>query len=245
MNNRLNAAIRYQLADYRTSILVFVGINITLILLVMGGFFFIEINGEISYTAYAFAAAIFMLVCGIVGPRPALRLCAQLGTGRKSAFLSLFPAAVVAALVLALMGEVIVGGAQILSRNDPHLFFSDLYAMTYMGWDATLTLPQHLQSVIFHTCLMLACYGFGVFCTALFWRLNKIGCIIAGISMAACFIFGLPLLSIYVQIPMMLLMEFFIASPWNGMAVFLVIFLFFSIIAWFLVRNVHIRAASK
>lgn len=245
MSSRLNAAIRYQLADYRTGILVFVGINITLILLAVGGFFFGEINGEISYTAYAFAAAIFMLVCGIIGPRPALRLCAQLGTGRKSAFLSLLPAAVVAALVLALMGEVIVGGAQILSRNDPHLFFSDLYAMTYVGWDAILTLPQHLQSALFHVCLMLACYGFGLFCTALFWRLNKIGKVIAGIAMAACFIFGLPLLSIYVQVPMMLLMEFFIASPWNGMAVFLVIFLFFTGISWLLVRNVNIRAGGK
>ena len=241
----LKPAIRYQLKDYRTAGLVLFLVNAALMSLAVVGLFSINLDGEFSYTAYGFSAAIFMLVSGILFVRQTVRLCAQMGTGRKTAFLSLFPAAILFALLLSVAGEVLMGGAQMIARNYADVYFNDLYGIIFVGFDSILTPLQHGISALFSTCLMLACYGFGLFCSALFWRLNKIGCVIAGILMGAAFLFGLPFVSLQFTTEMEMLMNFCFASPWNCMGTFLVVFLFFSIIAWFLVRNVHIRAGAK
>jgi hypothetical protein len=225
--------------------LVLVAVNAILVTLVPFGLFSISVGEDFSYSAYGFSAAIFMLVAGILFVRQTVRLCAQMGTGRKTAFLSLFPSGVIAALGIALVGELLLIGAQYLFRDYVNVYFNDLYAILYVGFEEHLTPLQHGISALFSACLMLACYGFGLFCSALFWRLNKIGCVIAGILMGATFLFGLPFVSLQFTSEMEMLMNFCFASPWNCMGTFLVIFLFFSIIAWFLVRNVNIRGISK
>ena len=245
MTTPMKASIQYQLRDYRSSGLVLFGVNFILIVLAVVGLFSIGIDGEITYSAYGLSAAVFMLVSGIVYARQTIRLCAQMGTGRKTAFLSLIPPAVIAAMVIAAAGEVLLIGAQAVTAGHPEFYFNDLYGIIFVGFDSILTPLQHGISALFSTCLMLACFGFGLFCSALFWRLNKIGCVIAGILMGAAFLFGLPFVSLQFTTEMEMLMNFCFASPWNCMGTFLVVFLFFSIIAWFLVRNVHIRAGAK
>ena len=101
MTTPMKASIQYQLRDYRSSGLVLFGVNFILIVLAVVGLFSIGIDGEITYSAYGFSAAVFMLVSGIVYARQTIRLCAQMGTGRKTAFLSLIPPAVIAAMVIA------------------------------------------------------------------------------------------------------------------------------------------------
>ncbi|MBQ2926897.1 MAG: hypothetical protein IJE03_08725, partial [Ruminiclostridium sp.] len=117
MTTTMRASIQYQLRDYRTSGLILFGVNVILILLAILGMFSVGINGEVSYTAYGFSAAIFMLVCGIVTARQVIRLCAQMGTGRKTAFLSLLPSAVLASLAIAAAGEVLLIGAQAVTAG--------------------------------------------------------------------------------------------------------------------------------
>lgn len=241
----MKPAIQFQLRDYRTSGFILFLVNAILVSLVPLGLFSINVDDQFSYSAYGFSAAIYMLVCGIVFARQVIRLCAQMGTGRKTAFRSLFPSVILAALVIALAGEILMVTAQTLWGSVTNAYFNDLYGLIYHGFEQELTLPQHGVSVLFSTCLMLACYGFGLFCTTLFWRLNKIGCVIAGILLGTTLLFGVPFLSLQFVTQMDLLLAFCLASPWNCMGVFLVIFLFFSIIAWFLVRNVHIRAGAK
>ena len=249
MTTPMRASIQYQLRDYRTSGLILFGVNVILILLAILGMFSVGINGEVSYTAYGFSAAIFMLVCGIVTARQVIRLCAQMGTGRKTAFLSLLPSAVLASLAIAAAGEVLMAAAQAVSIGYPNLYFNDLYGLIYAGFDTTLSVGQHITSALFNTCLMLACYGFGLFCSFLYWKLSKIGCVIAGILMGLFFLGGLPGLSrmIVVQYPNLAedFAAFCLQSGWNLMAVFLVIFLVFSFISWLLVRNVNIRGWHK
>ena len=242
----MKPAIRYQLKDYRTAGLVLFLVNAALIGLALVGMFAISIEGEFSYTAYGFSAAIFMLVGGILSLRQVTRLCAQLGTGRKTAFLSLLPSGILAALGIAAAGELLMGGVQMLVGDRGDIYIQDLYYLIFMGFEpGVLTVGQHVMSALFSTCLMLTCFGFGLFASALFWRLNKIGCVIAGIAMGVCFIGGFPGLSYFFQEEMMAFGMFCLASPWNFMGVLLAFFVLFSLIAWFLVRNVNIRAGSK
>lgn len=245
MTTHMRPAIRYQMRDYFTSGLVLFAVNAILVSLVPIGLFSINVNDSASYSAYGFAAAIFMLVSGIVTARQIIRLCAQMGTSRKTAFLSLFPAAVIAALAIAAAGELLLIAAQMVFRGYVNIYFNDLYALIYVGFEKFLTPIQHGMSVLFSTCLMLACYGFGLFCTTLYWRLNKLGCIIGGIAMGVFFLVGLPEIFLHFEAQVMALMDFCVASPWNFMGVFLLTGAFFSVISWFLVRNVNIRAGSK
>ena len=245
MTTPMRASIQYQLRDYRTSGLILFGVNVFLILLAILGMFSVGVNGEVTYSAYGFSAAVFMLVSGIVTARQVIRLCAQMGTGRKTAFLSLLPSAVLASLAIAAAGEVLMAAAQTVSIGYPNLYFNDLYGLIYAGFDTTLSVGQHITSALFNTCLMLACYGFGLFCSFLYWRLNKIGCVIAGITMGAVFTVGLPGLGWKLRDQLTALMEFCLKSGWNCMAVFLLIGGFFTLISWLLVRNVNIRGWHK
>lgn len=245
MTNRMYASIQYQLRDYRTAGLILFGVNLILILWAIVGMFSIDINGQVSYTAYGFSAAVFMLVSGIVTARQVIRLCAQMGTGRKTAFLSLIPPAIIASLVIAAAGELLIVGAQVVTSGHPELYFSDLYGIMYVGFDDALTAGQHVISVLFSTCLMLACYGFGLFCSFLYWRLSKIGCVIGGILMGVFFLVGLPEIFLHFEAQIMTLMEFCLKSGWNFMALFLLTGAVFTLISWLLVRNVNIRGGAK
>ena len=247
MTTPMRASIQYQLRDYRSGGLILFGVNFILIVLaIVGlGLFSVGVNGEVTYSAYGFSAAVFMLVSGIVTARQTIRLCAQMGTGRKTAFLSLLPSAVLAALAIAAAGEVLLIGAQAVTAGHPEFYFNDLYGIIYVGFDDTLTAGQHVVSVLFSACLMLACYGFGLFCSFLYWKLSKIGCVIAGITMGAVFTVGLPGLGWKLQDQLTALMEFCLKSGWNCMAVFLLIGGFFTLISWLLVRNVNIRGWHK
>lgn len=199
MSMNLKPAIRYQLREYLVSCLVFWAINALLIGI---GFLVLSLNlgsGDRSgytYNGYGFACAIFFLVFGLILPRQAIRLCVQMGVSRRTTFLSLFLSALLPAVCLSLAGELLLSLAQFAADHTQfQLEFSDLFSMIYLKQGLPLTFLQHTASILFSAACMLACYSLGLFFTFLFWRLNKVGCIVAALAIPASLIGFPPLLA--------------------------------------------------
>lgn len=251
----LKPAMRYQVRDYVVSSLIFAGVNLLIIIAMVAGLLYFQIKtgtNSVSYNGYSLSCMIFFFVYGLVVPRQVTRLCAQLGVCRRTAFLSLFPPMVLAAFVLAILGEGMLGVAKTVSaaRGGPPLF-NDLFAFIYLGGTGSPTLGQHGLAVLFGITYMLAGFCLGIFLTFLFWRLNKVGCIIAGLAIPVVLV-GLPAL-IFLFYPTVFaplvrlaahLGHLWVSSPWWAMAFALVLALVFAGISWLLIRRTNIRAGS-
>ena len=90
----------------------------------------------------------------------------------------------------------------------------------------------------------------GLFFTFLFWRLNKVGCIIAALAIPFV-LAGIPaLMGLFPTVfaPAVRLLSFlgtlYISSPWWGMACALIFALFFALVSWMLIRRTNIRGGS-
>ncbi len=250
----LKPAIRYQVRDYVVSSLIFAGVNLLIVVAMVAGLLYFQVKtgtDSISYNGYTLSCTIFLFIYGLIVPRQVTRLCAQLGVCRRTAFLSLFPPMILSAFVLALLGEGMLGVARTVSaaRGGPPLF-SDLFALIYLGETGSPTLVQHGLAALFGVTYMLAGFCLGLFLTFLFWRLNKVGCIIAALAIPAVLV-GLPALAALFPTlfaPVIRLAARFgrlwVSSPWWAMAFALVLALFFAGISWLLIRRTNIRAGS-
>ena len=231
MSMNLKPAIRYQLREYLVSCLVFWAINALLIGI---GFLVLSLNlgsGDRSgytYNGYGFACAIFFLVFGLILPRQAIRLCVQMGVSRRTTFLSLFLSALLPAVCLSLAGELLLSLAQFAADHTQfQLEFSDLFSMIYLKQGLPLTFLQHTASILFSAACMLACYSLGLFFTFLFWRLNKVGCIVAALAIPASLIGFPPLLAkaeeVFppVRTLFLTLGDTFFHSPWGAILLLL------------------------
>lgn len=250
----LKPAMRYQVRDYVVSSLIFAGVNLLIVVAMVAGLLYFQVKtgtDSISYNGYTLSCTIFLFIYGLIVPRQVTRLCAQLGVCRRTAFLSLFPPMILAAFVLALLGEGMLGIAREVSaaRGGPPLF-SDLFALVYLGETGSPTLVQHGLAALFGVTYMLAGFCLGLFLTFLFWRLNKVGCIIAALAIPVVLV-GLPALAALFPTlfaPVIRLAARFgrlwVSSPWWAMAFALVLALFFAGISWLLIRRTNIRAGS-
>ena len=253
MTMHLKPILRYQLRDYLTSGAVLFLVNVLLFAAAFVGLIsFGPSDSEVSITSYGFTCAIFLFVFGIVVPRQSMRIGVQLGVCRRTTFLGSLLSTAIAALALAAAGEFLLVFAQIITNSLEHCYFGDLYAMIYhdMAAPLSLTLGEHLTSALFSACLMLFCWTAGCFFTFLFWRLNKIGCVIAGISIPVV-LNGVPFLLYYFRQPLTPLVSFLnllatraAASPWFAMGLFLVVGGIIALICWLLIRNANIRGTS-
>ncbi len=250
MTMHLKPILRYQLRDYLTSGAVLFLVNVLLVAGVFIGLIsFGPSDTEISLSSYGFTCAIFLFVFGIVVPRQSMRIGVQLGVCRRTTFLGSLLSTAIAALALAAAGELLLTLLQVMTASLPNLYVGDLYAMLYQDM-AALTPGQHLISLLFSACLMLCCWTAGCFFTFLFWRLNKIGCVIAGISIPVV-LNGVPFLLYYYSRPLAPLVSFLnllatraAASPWFAMGLFLVVGGIIALICWLLIRNANIRGTS-
>ena len=247
----LKPALRHQLREYLIGGLVFWLVNVAIIVLCFIGFlsFGPGDDGVISYNGCGVACAIFAFVYGITLPRQAVRLCAQMGVSRRTAFLSLLLTTILGSLCLAVASEVLLSCSRLAARaiHAGEQFFG-LFPLVYPDYSAGPSL--HIVPVLYTAAAMVALFAFGLFFTFLFWRLNKIGCIIAALAIPVI-LTGVPsLLTIFDQVfaPVIALFlkigRAFLASPWIAMVLFLASALVFTLISWFLIRRANIRGGA-
>ena len=240
---RLNPAIRCQVRDYAIAHSVFLGVHLIL-LLVFAILASTLRETEFFYSGYATSCFGYLFVFGIIMPRQVVRLCAQFGVSRRTAFLSLFPAAALSILFLSVAGEVFRGlGCLVTDFSATPMVVTDLYAQLYLDGLTRFSLGQHSLSVLFHVVWMLCLFAAGLFLTFLFWRLRKTGCIIAALSLAAVLL-GIPSLAAFTPTlfaPVASLLARAATSPWWAIALALALTVLFSLVGWLLIRRTNIR----
>ena len=251
MRMALKPTLKQQLKDYCISGGIFFLVNVVLVALPFVGLLTFGVDDtNISYSGYGFSCAIFMLVMGIVLPRQSMRLGVQMGVSRRTTFLGLLISTLVGALALLTAGEALMTVAQALAPAGSNLYFSDFYWLLYGDGSLSHSLVQHLTSILFNTTLMLLAFGLGLFFTFLFWRLNKFGCVIAGIAIPVVLL-GLPGLAAYFQdffAPLLAAFERLMTAcamnEWIAMAFFLVVAAVSLGIGWLLICRTNIRGTA-
>lgn len=250
MTMNLKPMLRYQLRDYWISGLIFFLANLGAVLLVFISLSVFEGPNHASYSGYSFAGGIFMLVMGVVLPRQSMRLGGQLSISRKTSFAALLISSAVASLGLALAGDILMVVSQKAAWSVNGLVFTDIYALLYAASAESLTLTEHVSSILFGTCFMVVNFALGLFFTFLFWRLGKLGQLVAGFCIPAALIgvpallgvFKVPLAPVTRQIEKLVIAC--LDSVWLTMGVFLLAAMVFVLISWFLVRQTNIRGTS-
>lgn len=243
MNRKMNwrPVFRYSLRDFLTGGAIVCGVLAAIagITVAVEG---VRAEGTVQLNGASMSMMIMLFVYGIVGPRPCLRLSAQFGVSRRTAFLGMNLAALVSAVMLAAAIELLTAAAG-LSKG---VTYQEFYQMTYLHGAKVVTWGQHLTSVLLNIALMMALFFLGMIFTALFWRLNKIG-VIAAVAVMLLVINGLPMACVRSASGRRAAMAFFHwigHSVWN-LAGFCVIFAAAAAaISWLLIRTANIKAPA-
>lgn len=254
MSMNLKPAFRYTLKNNLKAAAVF----LLVIALVIAGICVIASanggSGSSSFSGFAMAGAIFTLVLGIAGIREDLRMLIQNGISRRTAFANAIIMMAAVSLATAAAGELITGLGQLAAASRGNLSILDVYQMLYIGQDAgvILSFGQHVMSLLFNAALMLMMGVWGSFFSLLFWRLGKFWTVVVAISIPVlCNVVPWLLYKLGTAIPTAgrfgsALFRLLAASPWNCIALFLLLAAVACVIDGLLLRRVNIRApASK
>lgn len=184
MKQNWKASFHFALLDALGSMLPFYGVMALISLIGVG--IFLKGKGDVDggFMGYGIAGMIALFVYGIVGTRRNFRLGTQFGAARGTVYLANLAALAGTAVILAAALDVLllVCGTLGTSRG---ILSADLYQLIYHRGALQLSFAGHLASIGFDAVLILSCSLLGVFFSLLFWRLSKLGCWIAGISIAA------------------------------------------------------------
>ena len=250
---RLKPAIRYQLHEFWVGGFVFFLFNVGFVALCFLGLLKVQgLEGEgFAFNWYDFSCAIYFFVLGLILPRQAARLCVQMGVSRRTAYLSLFLSALPAALAMAAAGQVLLAGSNLAAEQVAPAMegrFIDLFSLVYHQGSWSPGVVSTPLSILYAALFMLVMYALGLFFTLLFWRLNKLGCIIAVLALVVLAT-GVPTLFTVFSVPLApvtaafwRLWNAFLASPWVALLLFLVVAAILALIGWLLIRRTNIRA---
>lgn len=246
MTMKFKPVLRYELRNLMLSTLPYMAVLLAVVCLTA----VLNSRGanDVTFGGISVASAICLFVFGIVEPRPCLRLCAQLGVSRRTAFLSNLISAFATTLLLAVFGEILLLGGRVLNAGG--FLAVDLYQMIFLGgfdaMDAVMSLPQHLISILFSTLMMTMAYCFGMFFTYMFWRLNKLWTVVAALCIPLLFNVVPWLLTLW-PAATKALSAFFLwqsTSVWNMLLVFVITAALLCVICWLLVRRANIKAPA-
>lgn len=181
---RLNVLLRMQFRELLFAHLIFLAVNIGIILILeLVNYLFFSTNS--NYTGFCLTAGIYIFVLSVTTIRASMRLGAQMGTSRQTVCLAFALYALCGAVLMAVMGEVLLTAADFVCTSAGTMVISDLYPMLFLHETSLidLTLAKHLQTILFNASVNLLCAALGAALSMLFWRLNKVGQVLAVVAL--------------------------------------------------------------
>ncbi|GAB1476483.1 hypothetical protein MASR2M70_13170 [Bacillota bacterium] len=249
--------IKYQINEFKTSMLVFVLVIVGIMLLI--GISMVNINmtvnGEVSSTmgGMEMGIVIFLFIVGLNSFRENFRFMIQNGVSRKTMFKGLVISTAIIALAMSLINVVIlVVGKAFAEATDGLTFmgsFEQIYGMRYAGGGNDLQLA--FEGLLFLICISAAAMMFGVLITTMYYRLNKLAKILVSVGIPVSIIIILPLVDFTLtggQISYAI-WRFSIfafgfqngANPYYGMVTCLITFAVCAAISWLLMRRAPVK----
>lgn len=253
---KLNASIKYQLADSKKSILVFYTVILSVITLT----FFSALKAIDSITVTANvggiegATIIFLFIVGLNSFKDNFRMLLQNGVSRKTMFKGFILTSLIIAIGMSLIGNIILQlGKLMVLVNDKIIFlgmFEELYGQRYIGNSSGFQI--NLEGTLFWICVYSTVLMIGYFITVLYYRMNKGGKIAVSVGVPVFLMIGLPIIDltlINVEIYGTMLKIFLFAfgffngaNPYYGMVTCILIYLLFSVLSWLLIRKAVVRS---
>jgi len=245
MKMNLKPAYRYQFMSLLKGTAVFYLIMIVIVT----AFLAVTINfggsSSMTFGGYAFAAAVYLFVAGIVYIRSDLRLCLQFGVSRRTAFLSEILSFLSISAILAVAGELVTALVRVAASGNPNIFVLDFYQIVYLGAEKVLPSFGHqAMSFLTNVAMFFCACTVGAFFSLMFWRLNKFWTIVVAISIPFA-INGLPYLLIKLGVDFSRFFAWIASSPFCFILTCLVIAAAAVVIDWLLLRRANIKAAKN
>lgn len=237
----MKTLFRYRLLDNLKSLGMMAGVLLLICAFFSVAFGDAEVNGANSLTG-----AIWALVIGVVCTRTDLRLGNQMGMSRRSAFLANLLGNLAAFAVAAVGLTVLTALLQVLSNGSEHFAVTDIYQIMYSTSGNYVMTPGEYGTMALLSFILFACAGsFGMLCTTAFWRVNKLGAWILGLSLGLGLGVGFPnlidRLSPYLIRPLRILTT----NVWVLMGFLLIWAVVFLLGTWLLARRAVIKPAAK
>lgn len=175
---RIQALLRMHFGEMIFTQLIFQAVSIGAVLIMM---IISYLAQEETPGSFCMTAGVFLFVVSTTTIRASMRLGAQMGTSRRTVCLAFAIYALIGAVLMAVMGEVILTAASFVGIRTGYMSVSDLYPVFFLnGTDfIALTPAQHLQTILFNASVAFLGTALGAAVSMLFWRLNKVGQVLA------------------------------------------------------------------
>lgn len=190
----LKASFKYQIDEYKKSVMLYYLIVILVILFFAVSVNFTSNNHFSSQGGIEGATVIFIFVAGLNSFKETFLMLLQNGVSRKTMFFGRLAATgilcggmmVIDRLILAIIG-VIVGDSQSFS-------ISGLYEEFFQGRIESLGfLQKNLEAILFTLCCYFMAFALGYFITTAYYRMNKLLKIVVSVGVPVSLFFILPL----------------------------------------------------
>ena len=244
---QLNALLRIEFRGMLSAHLVFLGVNIGIVLIILFAISYSTLGTNGTYQNFCVTAGVYMFVMSVTSIRSTMRLGAQMGTSRRTMFLTFTLYALSSALLMAVVGEIFLTAANFITVRTGSVIVTDLYPTFFLNETNFIdfTLAQHLQTILFNASTAFLCTAFGAALSLLLWRLNKLGQVLA-VALVCTLPMWLPLLLIRIaayEIDLLTLYRL-LEQPLFLDLSFLAISVVCLLLSGFWGRKVHIRPAK-
>jgi hypothetical protein len=192
----LKSVIKYQIADFKSAVIVFYLTVLLLIALFSVLFYEIADTSAVSISGTETATIFFLFVIGLNSFRETFKMTIQNGISRRTMFKGFLFTALIMSVGMSVINELFLLGGRIFISGRNNVSYISLFEQIYFldrGDEASRNILQFtIGEILFVTFLSAAAMMLGYFITSLYYRLNKSGKIAVSIGVPAMLIIIIP-----------------------------------------------------
>lgn len=247
----LKVSIKYQLNEYKWSILVFYSAVISILSLLL--FFAMRsTNGLNTFSIEGFegTSLIFLFFVGLFTFKDCFGLLIQNSISRKTIFISKLLSILIISIAMTLMDKIISFVVQHVIAGNESIYYLGLFREVFSDVLRHNAFLLQIVSLLFNFTLYLTFITFGLFLNVLYYRMNKALQIAVSVGVPVCLFIIIPLIDARITnnaIQSTFFKTFNFAyglsnhNPYYSIVTSILNFAFFSLLIWLLMRKATIK----
>ncbi len=189
----LKAAYRYQLSEYKKSVMIYYLVVVLVILFFWGSVSFAEGSNIQSTGGIEMSTVIFLFVMGLNSFKETFLMLLQNGISRKTMFYGRLAAAGILCTGMMIIDRVLVTVIKGMIGENSSFRITGLYEEFFYKRTQELGfLQESLEGALFTLCFYIIAFSFGYFITTAYYRMNKTAKIAVSVGVPTGFFFVLP-----------------------------------------------------
>lgn len=189
----LKAAYRYQLTEFKNSVLVYYLVVVLVVLFFGVTVSFADDSQFHSSGGIEMSTVIFLFVVGLNSFKETFLMLLQNGISRKTMFFGKLSAAAILCTVMMVIDRVLVSIIIGIIGENKSFRISGLYEeFFYKRMKELDFLQRNLEGILFTLCFYILAFSFGYFITTAYYRMNKAAKIAVSVGLPVSIFFVLP-----------------------------------------------------